>query len=376
MTGVPLRVAHVVCTSGATGVEAFLEALLPSFDPGEVAPVLFVPGPGPLVDRLEARGARVEPGAPVRKLDWGAERRLARRWRGAFDLVHIHGARAAFWALRAARAARIPTVVTVHELRWQTHPAGLKRELWVALENRDLFHARLVTTCSEATRTDLLARLPGLQERTRVVPASAPMLLDAVRLPSARPFTRRDTPTRLVTVGRYAWQKGYDLLFDALARLRAAGAPFVVDVVGHGPREPEMRALADRLGLRDHVVWRGRDVDMPALLAGADAFVTATRAEMFGIAVLEAMAIGLPVVATAVGSLPELVEDGVSGRLVDFAPEDTLPQRLADVLRSLPDDPGAAARLGLAAAARARTRFGPDTMARAFAALYREAAKG
>ena len=178
MTRAPLRVAQIVCSSGATGVEAFLEVLTPSFDRGAVETTVFVPGPGPLVDKLTARGVPVEAGAPTRKLDWGVAGALARRWRGAFDLVHAHGPRAAYWATRAARAVRIPAVITVHELRWQTHPPSLKRTLQLELEMRDLDRAVGLTVCSEATRRDLLQRRPQLAPRTRVVPASAPLLLE------------------------------------------------------------------------------------------------------------------------------------------------------------------------------------------------------
>lgn len=372
MSPAPLRAAHVVCSSGATGVEAFLEVLLPSFDRREVDATLFVARSGPMVDKLAARGVRIEWGAPARKVDWVAANRLARRWRGAFDLVHAHGPRAAFWGVRAAAAARVPIVVTLHELRWQTYPWSLRRDLQLMLESRDLSLARVVTVCSDATRRDLLARYPRLGPRTVVVPASAPLLLDADRLRMASPFAAPGRPMRLITVGRYSWQKGYDILFEALGRLRTAGVAFELDVVGHGVEEPELREQAQRLGFSAQVHWLGRDVDTVAVLSGADVFATATRAEMFGIAVLEAMAVGLPVLAPTVGSLPELVEDGTSGRLVPFHPEATLPERLEDVLAHWARHGDEAARLGGMGAQRARERFGPERMAHNFTSLYRE----
>jgi starch synthase len=100
--------------------------------------------------------------------------------------------------------------------------------------------------------------------------------------------------------------------------------------------------------------------------------VVATRAEMFGIAVLEAMAFGLPVLAPAVGSLLEVVAEGESGRLVPFDPEATLPVRLADVLARWAADPSEPARLGAAGAARARREFSPAALAAGVTAVYRE----
>src|SRR6185295_4712042 len=86
-----IRVAHVVGSVGATGVESYLLTLLTSFDRRDVEPVLFAPSPGPLVDRLRARGVTVELGAPRRKLAFAEGRALAESWRGRFDLVHAHG---------------------------------------------------------------------------------------------------------------------------------------------------------------------------------------------------------------------------------------------------------------------------------------------
>jgi glycosyltransferase involved in cell wall biosynthesis len=370
----PLRVAHVVATAGATGVESYLIALLPSFDPDRVRPTLFAPGDGPLVDRLRARGIEVEFGAPTRKFAFAETAALARRWSGNFDLVHAHGPRAAFWAARAARRARVPgLVVSVHELRWQTVPASLRRSAWIALEGHALRRADRLVTVSDAARRDLVARWPGLEPRTVTVYGSAPVLLDADSLPRARPGAA-ELPLRLVTIGRCEWQKGYDLLLPGLARLSALGVPWTLDVVGAGPLEPALRAEADRLGVGDRVKWLGRDADVPGLLVRAHAFVTATRAEMFGIAVLEAMAFGLPVLAPAVGSLLEVVADGVSGHLVPFEPERTLPERLAQVLERWAADPLERARLGSAGAIRARERFSPAALAAGVTAVYRELA--
>jgi len=354
-------------------VEAHLLTLLPSFDRACVAPVLFAPGAGPLVDEMTARGVDVEFGAPTRKLAFGQARALAERWRGRFDIVHAHGARAIFWAERAARRAGVAAyVATVHELRWQTMPPGLKREAWIALEGRTLDRAARVITVSNAARRDLVARWPRLAERTRAVHASAPILLRPSALPQSEPGRRDAQPLRLVTVGRFDWVKGYDLLLPALARLAERGVEFTLDVVGHGVLEPRLRAEATRLGIAERIRWRGGDVDLPPLLAASHAFVTTTRAEMFGIAVLEAMACGLPVLAPAVGSLVEVVDDGASGRLLPFDPEGTLPERVADELVRWWRDPELMRRLGAAGARRAREVFAPAAFAASVAAVYDE----
>ncbi|MEO5617932.1 MAG: glycosyltransferase family 4 protein [Candidatus Eisenbacteria bacterium] len=369
----PLRVAHLVATAGASGVESYLLALLPSFDPANVRPTLFLPGEGVLVERMRSRGVPVEFGAPTRKLAFGELPALARRWAGRFDLVHVHGPRATFWGLRAALRARIPVVVaSVHELRWQTQEPGLRRELWIALEGRSLHRAHRLIAVSDATRRDLLKRWPGLASRTATVYGSAPLLLDADRLPQARPGADA-APLRLVTVGRFHWQKGYDLLFPSLAALSALGVNWTLDVVGSGLIEPGLRAQVDRLGISDRVRWLGRDADLHEVLPRAQVFVVATRAEMFGIAVLEAMAFGLPVLAPAVGSLLEVVADGTSGCLVPFAPEDTLPARMAGVLARWAADPAERARLGAGGLTRARRDFSPAALAAGVTAVYSEA---
>jgi glycosyltransferase involved in cell wall biosynthesis len=368
----PLRVAHVVATSGSTGVESYLLALLASFDPHEVEAVLFVPGPGPLVDALRARGVAVEFGAPTKKLAWREASALARRWTGAFDIVHAHGPRAAFWAVPAARWAGIANVVlTIHELRWQTLAPGFKRWAWNALEQRVLASARVLVAVSEATRRDLVERRPDLASRTRTIHGSAPLLLDELPALTARTESGKG-PLRLVSVGRLSWQKGHDILFEALAIAAGRGLDFTLDLVGEGALEGALREQARRSGIEARVHWLGSRFSPLELLPREDVFITTARAEMFGIAVLEAMALGLPILAPELGSFPEVVGDGVAGRLVSPRPAATLAARFADVLLEWAGDPQA--RLGFARAARerARTRFGPQRLASEMTAMYRE----
>jgi glycosyltransferase involved in cell wall biosynthesis len=359
-----MRVAQVVATAGATGVESHLLALLAAFDRGEVDPILFVPRGGPLVERSKARGIAVETGAPERKLDFSSVSRLARRWAGAIDVVHAHGARATFWAARAARAAGLPLVVTVHELRWRSWPAGPRRSLWLALERLALERAERLIAVSQAVRSELVARHPRWADRVVVVPGSSPLLLERG---ATRPMRDTSARPRLVAVGRLERVKGHDRLLEALARLDPS---IMLDVAGAGPLAADLRMRADALGVAERVRWHGGTADIPALLSGADIFVSGSHEETLGLAVLEAMAAGLPVVVPAVGGLVELVGD--AGIQVAPEPERDFSMRLAFVIDALTRDPGRAQNLARAACERAWADYDPAVLAARVAALYRE----
>jgi glycosyltransferase involved in cell wall biosynthesis len=144
---------------------------------------------------------------------------------------------------------------------------------------------------------------------------------------------------RLVWAGRVAAEKGLDDLLDALARLRTSGRPVVLDIVGDGRERDALEARARRLGLNGAVRWHGHITDRAAYLAAlrdSDAFVLPSRAEGMPKVVVEAMSVGLPVIATRVGALPDLLGDDRLGRLVD--PGD--PVGLADAIAALGSDPG------------------------------------
>ena len=369
----PLRVAHVVGTAGATGVDSHLIALLSGFDRARVEPTLFVPSGGPLVDRLAARGIRVEMGAPTRKLAFAEARWLARRWRGEFDVVHAHGARVAFWSVRAARSAGVPAVVaTVHELRRHTLPPGPKRALWVALEERSLDAYDRLVAVSRSERDELVARRPRWADRIDVVPGSTPLLLDPSRLPRRAARADSAPELRLRAVGRLEWVKGMERLVDAFA-LVARERPATLEILGSGSLAGSLRERAESLGVAGRISWRASVESYPDWLAGGDLFVTTTRSETHGLAVLEAMAVGLPVVATAVGGLPELLGEGEAGVLVARDPEATVAARCAEAIASLAADPARLDRLAENARARAAGQFAPARLAARVADLYEAA---
>jgi glycosyltransferase involved in cell wall biosynthesis len=373
MSRAPLRVAHVVATAGRSGVESHLAALLPAFDPREVQARLFVPGPGPLVDALAARGFRADTGAPSRRLARGEAGTLAARLRGACDVLHAHGPRAAFWGVAVARRARIPRFVcTVHELRWRSLPPGPKRALWVALETWALRHADRLLVLSRDSESRVRERFPAWAPRIARVPGSTPLLLDEATLPRAR-AGETGGPVRVIAIGRFDWVKRHDRLLDALALATRRGADLQLHLAGDGALGTALRARARALGLESRVRWVGGAFDVPALLASGHVFASTSHTETFGIAALEAMAIGLPVVTCENGGVSELVEDGGCGTVVRADGDRALVEGLAGALFELARDPTRRAAWGEAAAARAREHYSPEAMARATAALYAEA---
>ena len=193
---------------------------------------------------------------------------------------------------------------------------------------------------------------------------------------TARPATREEARRSLGlpqqgpligAVGRLSPEKGQNVLLQALPSVLAAFPQAACVLAGEGPARAALEAEARRLGIGDRVVFLGLRRDVPMVLAALDLFVQPSIYEGFGLSLLEAMAAGLPVVASRVGGIPELIEDGRTGLLVP--PQD--PMALAGAVVRLLGDSEGARRLGEAAASRSRERFSLGRVADRVDALYR-----
>lgn len=297
---------------------------------------------------------------------------LAARWQArAPRVVHSH-----FWmsgraALAAARPLGIPVAHTFHALgvvkrrhQGERDTSPPQRE---EIERGILADAdRIIATCSNEVFE--LARLGADISRTSVVPCG-------VDLACFRPdgFAEpRGGRRRLVVVSRLVERKGVGNVISALrhvpdTELVVAGGPPASQLDGD-PEAQRLRRLAAELGVADRVVLRGRvdNAAVPALLRSADVAVCVPWYEPFGMVVVEAMACGVPVVATAVGGQTDTVVDGVTGVLV----QPRAPEQLAATLADLLGSPRRREELGAAGARRARERYGWDRVAAATVAAY------
>jgi glycosyltransferase involved in cell wall biosynthesis len=295
------------------------------------------------------------------------------------DVVHAH-----FWmsgraALAAARPLGIPVVLTFHALgnvkrRHQgdrdTSPDGRLDIERALVRDTD----RIVATCTDEVFE--LLRLGGDAKRICVVPCGVDLDLFHPDVP-AEP--RTDGRLRLVAVGRLVERKGVGNVIGALARVLRDGGPDTELVIAGGPDASELdadpdvqrlRRIAAERGVLDRVVFRGRvgREDLPALFRSADVAVCVPWYEPFGIVPLEAMACGVPVVASAVGGLVDTVVHGTTGLHVE--PRSTGP--LADALAELLPDAERRRSLGAAGARRARARYSWDRVAAQTLQAYAE----
>ncbi len=182
--------------------------------------------------------------------------------------------------------------------------------------------------------------------------------------------TRRNhSCLRLTTIGGLIPIREHEVLLEALHRLVNRNVDAKLTVVGDGPRGPELRRLTQSLGLTSRVHWVGYQRDVASTLAATDVYLNATRIEGFGIAVVEAMLQGLPVVVSGAGSHPELVTPEVTGLF--FRPGDV--EQLTQQLARLANDPDLRLRIGAAAREHAQRSFAPSRFVSGVRALVAEA---
>jgi D-inositol-3-phosphate glycosyltransferase len=323
--------------------------------------------------------ARFAPGVTVHHVDAGPPRalpkddllphmgelaaRLGEEWeRSRPAVVHSHFWMSALASLAAARPLGIPVVHTFHALgvvkrRHQgiadTSPPqrlAIERDVAVGVD-------RIVATCTDEVFE--IVRFGADRRRIAVVPCGVDLDLFA---PEGPAWSRRPGLRRIATVGRLVERKGVDLAIAALAsvpdtELIVAGGPEAA-ALDADPEARRLRAIAHVAGVADRVTLTGRlgRDEVPALIRSADAVVCVPWYEPFGIVPVEAMACGVPVVASAVGGMIDTVVEGVTGTHVPSRDLDAL----AATLRRLLDRPALRRRLGRAGAARARERYGWD----------------
>ena len=364
----PLKVLHVVHSLGVGGLENGVVNLINRLDSEKYSHVICcLTHSGKLAERLQSQAVEVVevglcadrfrfPLMKLRKLflqfqpdivhtrGWSTvDAILAGKLAGVKRVIHGEHGREAYdteglnWKRNAIRRALAPCVdrfVAVSEdlRRWLTGTVGISQKKVVTIQNG------VDTSRFSADDRDKARRVMGLSDAT----------------------------VAIGIVGRLDPVKGHKNLLQAFAQISHTGSSAVLIVVGGGPLQFEMSQLAVALGLGEKVRFLGERHDVPILLKGLDVFALTSIAEGISNTILEAMATGLPVVATSVGGNPELVEQGITGQLVPAGDTAALSAALLTYLRN----PILRQLHGRKARQRAVERFSLDRMARQYENLY------
>lgn len=308
-----------------------------------------------------------------RRWYWRAVPTLARWLRSRrIRILHLHTFYASVVGTLAGRLARVPhLVMTRHH---SDHLLRLNRPVHHAADRWVTGQVDAVIAVSRETRRIMVEEERADPQRIRVVhngieprDPPCPERLEELR----RELDLPGAPVG-ITVARLHEEKGHRYLVRALPRILQAHPDFTHLLVGEGLEEPSLRKLAEEKGVRRALRFAGYRTDAVDLMALADLMLHPALAESFGFVLVEAMAVGTPPVATRIGGIPEVVEDGVTGLLVP--PED--PDALADAAIRLLGDPNRRGALARAGRRRVGALFTAEGMVRGYEKVYEEALAG
>lgn len=361
------RVVHIIKATGIAGAEKHLLTLLPALDrerfemhllvltePTKPVPELFyaLEAEGVIVERVRISG-HVDPMLPLR---------LALQLRSlAPQLVHTHLLHADLYGTLAARLARVPMVIST---RHNDDPFRGRWPLTLLL--------RIINRCTD----HFVAISERVRDFTIEVEQVPELRLDTVNYGlvsepescqvDAHSDLELSSGPLLVCVARLIEQKGHRWLLSAFRAVVEEFPQATLLLLGDGPLRSQLEELAAELGLLEHVQFAGWSNKVSALLPGTDLFVLSSEWEGFGLVLLEAMAAGLPIVATRVGAIPEIVVHGETGWLVEAKNTPALASAIISALRA----PEQMAEFGHRGRARLHRDFSAERMVASTEYLY------
>ena len=355
----PLKVAQIVLSLNTGGLEYVVINLLKRLDRTRFEPVVYcLDKPGNLACELEPLGI------PVRVL--GGPSRTARLlsltgWlrREKTAVVHTHNHRPLMYGTLAGRLARVPAIInTKHGAYVFSYMRYLSRL------------ADAIVAVSEDGRR-ITTELEGAPPRKTLVIHNG-IEVERFHQPDQREPMRASLGLAagdrvLGMVSRLSAHKDHTTLLKSLAAInRESQRPAKLLLVGGGELEDDLKELAASLGVAEQTIFLGDRRDVPELLAAMDIFVLSTTTEGVSLTLLEAMAAGLPVVASQVGGTPEVVVPDQTGLLVPAGDEAALTRALADLL----GDPARAVRMGQKGLKRVEDQFSLKAMTQSYQDLY------
>ncbi len=332
-TGSPDTVLHIVDGLGLSGKTRNLVSVVSQLDRRRFAPVVCRLNAewSPLVGQLEAAHVPLHTIACKDGVNPGAALQLARlAWSVKADIVHCYNPRPMLYGGLAARALSIRGVVgflSAFACQVPDRSYGFLPQPLTTASRRNVYRNRLAATSMRF----IVAVSPSLGRRfcqynqvpldkLRVISYGADLhavdRITAARVSELRQeFGFRSDDVVIGSVGRLVEQKDYPTQLRAFALAVARVPSLRMVIAGDGPLRSRLEQMARELAVADRVRFLGNRDDVPALLRSVDLFALASKFEPFGVALLEAKAAGLPIVATAVNEIPEIVADGGSGLL-------------------------------------------------------------
>jgi glycosyltransferase involved in cell wall biosynthesis len=366
-----LRVFHVITAFDRGGAENHLFDLIRhQRDCGMEVTLAFLRGHGSLGSAVRSLGVKVQ---PLALCFYGDPRPLVRLRclikRGAFDVIHAHMPPAELYArlaLLGVGARRVPMLITKHnDERFCGAPGKKVLGRWVARR------ADRVIAISDAVKRYMCGSGLGVdEEKLQTIHYG----IDAARFgesPQAAAVSLRThwgiaaQELAIGFVGRLVPQKDIGTLIRGFALFAATFAEAKLVIVGSGPLDEELRRVAEEVRISGRIVWAGFRDDIVTVMSAFDIFALTSIYEGFGLVLLEAMASGLPVVATRVGAIPEVVADGETGILVTPG----RPNELAAAFNELADS-SRRAQFGAGGRAKVTREFTLEKMCRETDALY------
>jgi glycosyltransferase involved in cell wall biosynthesis len=301
-----MRVLHVIDSLRSGGAEALLTGLVPRMmHLGVMSDIFVLERSGSSLEQEAQRWARILGSERGRPYSLWTVLRLREAIRdGDYEIVHSHLFPAQMWVpLALALSRRKPILVTTE------HSTNNRRRgwRWFKIAERWMYkHYDAAVCVSDAVAASLQKWVPEAQPKVRVIPngVDTRVIQEAGRAESHEIGGPLSGPA-VISVGRFEPAKDYETLLRALARIPVVQAL----LVGDGSKREAMEDLASTLGLKDRVRFLGERRDVYRLLKAADVFVQSSRWEGFGLAAVEAMAAGLPVVASRVSGLADVVGD-------------------------------------------------------------------
>lgn len=364
-----MNITHFVENLDRGGLERMvLELVQLQHEQGHLCQVVCLYQAGSLAHELHGSGIAVHACGKRDGMDFVALLRARHAIRAHdTEVLHTHNAVAHYQGVLASRGLGIRYVINTRHGMGGKQAAG--RREW--LFRRAMVATDKVVTVCEAARRDAIRR--GL-----VPPAKAAVVPNGIRLGTFQPTSsamhehivqmlKLPARTKVIgTVGRLNWAKDQVNLIRAFRQVHAVRPDAVLLLIGDGELRQVLQECAIAEGVFDHVYFLGDRNDVHALLQGLDMFVLSSLSEGYSMALLEACAAGLPIVATDVGGNGEIIRDGVNGRLVP--PEDSV--SLATAMLALLREPDHAMAQGNAARAWVENHGSVETMAARYSQLY------